>query len=261
MALADDIRDRIKQTGARILIIDIETRPNQVFTWGLWDQNIAISQIVEPGGTFCFAAKWYGERKVHYYSDHHDGHDEMVRAAWELLDEADIVVGWNQRAFDVKHLNREFINARLGPPTAHKDIDLLLVARRRFKFPSNKLDYVSRELGIGFKVQHSGFQLWRDCMAGDDKAWAMMRRYNIHDVRLTEELYDRLRPWIPNHPNLNQYRWQTVSGCHACGGDDLEEAGFKYTQTRTYKRFRCRTCLAYSQATHSERQVHRKGEV
>lgn len=261
MSFADALVASVKATEARILIIDIETKPNIVHTWGLFDQNVGLSQIVERGGTICFAAKWYAEPTITFRSDHHDGHDEMVHEAWRLMDTADIIVGYNHRAFDVKHLHREFILAGLGPPAPHKDIDLLLVARRRFRFASNKLDNVARELGVGFKVKTDGHELWRGCMDGDDKAWRIMRKYNRHDVVLTEEVYDRLRPWVPNHPNLNMYRGITVSACHACGSDRLEDAGFKYTQTRAYPQFRCTTCGSYSQTTHSEptRTRHRKG--
>lgn len=255
MSFADALAE---QSTARVLVIDIETKPHQVYAWGLWDQNVGISQIVEPGGTICFAAKWYGDPKITFRSDFHDGHEEMVHEAWRLMDEADIIVGYNHRAFDLKHLHREFVLAGLGPPSPHKDVDLLTVARSRFKFPSNKLDWVARELGIGFKVQHSGFELWKGCMADDPKSWAQMRKYNRHDVVLTEEVYDRLRPWVKNHPNMNLYRSQRVSACHVCCSTDLEDAGFRYTTNRAYAQFRCITCGAYSSATHSERAVHRK---
>ena len=251
------LADAVRATQARILIIDIETKPHVVYAWGLHDQHVAINQIVEPGGTICFAAKWYADPKVTFRSVHHDGYDEMVAEAWRMMDAADIIVGYNHRAFDLKHLHAEFIRLGYGPPSPHKDVDLLTVARQRFRFPSNKLDWVSRELGVGFKVQHSGFDLWRGCMAGEDKAWRTMKRYNVHDVRLTEEVYDRLRPWIKNHPNLNMYRGITVSACSHCGSDRLEDAGFHYTQTRAYSRWRCTSCGAYSRATQSDRAMHR----
>lgn len=261
MRLTDAVAETVKATEARILIIDIETAPHVVYAWGLYDQNVAVSQIVERGSVICFAAKWYADPKITFRSVHHDGRKEMVDEAWRMMDEADIIVGYNHRAFDIKHLHREFITAGLGPPSQHKDIDLLTVARRKFKFANNKLENVARELDVGFKVQTGGFELWRGCMDGDDKAWRTMKTYNRHDVVLTEEVYDRLRPWVPNHPNLNMYRGITVSACHACGSDRLEDAGFKYTQTRAYAQFRCTQCGAYSQATHSEptRTRHRKG--
>ena len=31
----------------KILLLDIETTPMQVYAWGLWDQNISIDQIIK----------------------------------------------------------------------------------------------------------------------------------------------------------------------------------------------------------------------
>lgn len=255
------IRDSIGRTGANILCIDIETRPLVVYSWGLFDQHHSLNQIVDEGGTMCFAGKWYGDRTVTFRADWDVGHDEMIAEAWRMLDQADIVVGYNHRNFDIKHLHREFIKAGWGPPSPHKDIDLLQVARRRFKFPSNKLDWVARELDIGRKIDLCGQELWTGCINGDLACQKTMEEYNRHDVVLTEELYDRLRGWIPNHPNLNMYRAERVSGCDQCGGTELEEAGFHYTPTRAYKQWRCSSCGGYSRATHHEpeRAQHRRG--
>ena len=41
-----------------ILLIDIETAPNKVYTWGLWNQNVSLNQIDEVGYTLCWAATW-----------------------------------------------------------------------------------------------------------------------------------------------------------------------------------------------------------
>ena len=256
MTLADELAER----EPRILTLDIETRPMVAQVWGLFDQRIGINQIVDAGGVLCWAAKWHDERRVMFASDHHDGHDEMIRQVWSLLDEADIVVGWNHKAFDIKHLQREFVLAGLGAPTPWQDVDLLLTVRRRFKFPSNKLDHVARELGVGSKVQHTGMDLWQRCLDGDDKAWRTMKRYNVQDVRLTELLYDILRGWVPGHPNVNMLRGQRVSACSTCGGDDLADAGWHVTPTRAYERFRCLGCGAYSRAVHSDprRTQHRR---
>jgi hypothetical protein len=140
------------QHAARALVIDIETGPNLAWVWGLWDQNVSLSQLENASHVMCFAAKWLGEREVSFWSEHHDGHEAMVDAAWRLLDEADAVIGYNSKGFDVKHLHREFVLANMPPPSPHKDIDLLTVARSRFKFVSNKLDHVAAELGVEIAV-------------------------------------------------------------------------------------------------------------
>lgn len=227
----------------RTLVIDIETCPNLAWVWGLWDQNVSLSQLEEVSEVMCFAAKWAGKPKMLFYSTHHDGRAAMVEAAWQLMDEADAVVGYNSRGFDVKHLHREFVLAGMPPPSPHKDIDLLTVARSRFKFVSNKLDHVASELGIGSKLKHQGFDMWRACMAGDDKAWSTMRRYNIQDVRLTERVYDRLRPWIKGHPHPGNYGGDP-DGCPNCGSSNLVDNGTTSTGTTSYGRLRCADCGA-----------------
>lgn len=223
------------------LVIDIESRPNLAYVWGLWDQNVSINQLEEVSSVISFAAKWHGSKKVMFYSDHHDGHDVMVQAAHDLMSEADALIHYNGKAFDVKHLHREFLLAGMSPPSPHADIDLLLTVRRQFKFPSNKLTYVAQALGIGKKTPHTGFDLWLDCMKGDDKAWALMKKYNCQDVHLTEELYDRLLAWIPNHPNVALLN-EKPDACPKCGGGPLESNGTRSNKTITYRRYRCSAC-------------------
>jgi hypothetical protein len=48
----------------KILFLDIETRPATALVWGLFDINVALNQIVDPGGTMCFGALWGGTRKI-----------------------------------------------------------------------------------------------------------------------------------------------------------------------------------------------------
>ena len=236
----------------RLLTIDIETSAHTVKTWGLRDQNIGLNQIVDVGKVICFAAKWYDERKVRFYSDHHDGHDVMVEAAWDLLDGCDALVHYNGRAFDVKHLHREFVLAGLPPPSPHRDIDLLTVARSRFKFASNKLDHVAAQLGLGSKTKHSGFDLWTGCENGDEKAWRKMRQYNRQDVVLTEALYDRLRPWIRNHPHVGRYTGH-IDACPACASHERTLVAPLRTNVTEYEQYRCGCGHLYRSAKSSQR--------
>lgn len=226
---------------ARVLVLDIETGPNLAWVWGLWDQNVSLSQLESASHVMCFAAKWLGERKVHFHSEHHDGHDAMIAAAWSLLDEADAVIGYNSRGFDVKHLHREFVLADMAPPSPHKDIDLLTVAKSRFKWSSNKLDHVASELGVGSKLKHQGFDLWRRCIDGDERAWATMKRYNVQDVRLTEAVYERLLPWIKNHPHAGLFG-AASDGCPKCGSLSRTATKQHVTGAAAYPGFRCDDC-------------------
>jgi len=196
----------------KILLLDIETTPLKVYTWGLWDQNIGINQIIEHTEMMCFGAKWLGKKQVTFKSSHHHGKQEMLEALHEMMNEADILVGWNSAAFDHKHIRREFLEAGLAPPSETKDLDLMSVVKANFLFPSNKLDYVAQKLGVGAKVKHSGFQLWIDCMAGDDKAWREMKKYQIQDVELLDNLYNVLLPWLPGKTSVTSKEKQEMAG-------------------------------------------------
>jgi len=234
------------KSGPKILVLDIETSPSLADVWSIWNVNVGLNQLRETGTVICWAAKYVGRKGVEFRSDHHDGHQEQVRRMWELMDEADILVHYNGRSFDVRHLNREFLMAGLNPPSPYKQIDLLTEVRRNFRFVSNKLDHVSGELEIGKKVQHEGHGLWTKCVVENDpKAWSRMRRYNVGDVRLTEDLYYKLLPWL-KHPNVALYGDEATHSCPKCGGTALERRGFAYTTQGKYQQYKCNQCGGWS---------------
>lgn len=232
----------------KTLYLDIETRAAVVSTWGLFNQNIGIGQVQIPTSMICFAAKWADRKTVEFYSDFHNGHDEMVKQAHRLLDEADVLVTWNGRSFDEKHLNREIMEAGLTPPSPYKSLDLMLSVRKKFRFLSNKLAWVSQRLELDGKLDTGGFALWDACLAGDAGAWAKMRRYNKRDVTLLQEIHDRIRPWIDSHPNVALYDG-VEGGCPNCGGVDLQSRGFARTRQGSYRRYQCGACGKWTRGT------------
>lgn len=225
----------------KLLVLDIETVPNLGYFWGLWDQNIPINMIEIPGELLCFAAKWHGSNKTMFFKG-----DDMALAAYNLLDDADAVIHFNGKKFDIPWLNTSFKQAGLPKPSPFKQIDLLSVARSNFKLPSYKLQYVANWLKLGSKGDTGGFETWRGCMNGDAKAWAKMKKYNIQDVVLTEQVYDNLRPWISGHPNGNLYG---EGGCPRCGADVLIKRGFAYTNVSKFQRYQCGLCDGYFRST------------
>jgi hypothetical protein len=235
----------------RILLLDLETSPNLAYVWGLWQQNVSVNQMVSSTEVICFGARWYGQKKVQFSSIHHDGKEAMLKAIHELIDQADAVVGWNSASFDIKHLNREFVENGLLPPSPHKDIDLMRVAKQKFKFPSNKLDYVAQKLEVGAKVKHSGFELWVKCMAGDEAAWREMKKYQIQDVNLLVELYEKLLPWIKNHPNRALIDGRPEA-CVNCGGNSINARGMEVTGAGVYRKYQCQSCGKWMRGAKSE---------
>lgn len=227
----------------RILFVDIETSPNVVYTWGLWNQNIGLNQIIETTRMLCFAAKWAGDEDVQFFSEWQHGREGMVRAAWAALDNADVVVHYYGSRFDVPHLNREFIEAGLTPPSPYKQVDLKVAVAKRFKLPSNKLEFVSQVLKLDGKVKHEGFGLWKGVLDGEEGARRRMAVYNIRDVELLEEVYERLLPWIPGVPSRLLYGGD---GCPACGSPDIHLVGPYRTKLSAFAQYRCVDCGSFS---------------
>lgn len=227
---------------SKILSIDIETRPALVYTWGVYDVNIGYEQIVEPGGIICFAAKWVGEKAKNtvFYSEWTHSRYEMLKAARDLLNEADAVLSFNGIKFDLPKLNGEFVLEGLTPagPVTHIDV---LKTVRKFGLIMNKLAFVGPLLGVGEKIKHEGFSLWVKVMAGDPKAQNKMRKYNIQDVVLLEKLYNRIKPFIVDHPHLGDEAHE----CGSCGSDHLQKRGYRRSKYFKTERLQCVSCGAW----------------
>ena len=221
----------------KILLLDIETAPNTVFSWGLYNQNISIDQIAKSGYTMCWAAKWLGEKEIYYSGLDTDSNRNMIRKMHKLLNEADAVITYNGNRFDLPTLNKEFAKLNLKPPAPYKRIDLLVTARNQFRFVSNKLDYVAKFLGLGSKVKHKGMELWLGCMNKDPASWKIMQSYNKQDVLLLEKVYNKLLPWIPNHPNRSVFDGEFK--CPNCGSTHVQKRGFARTAAGKYQQYQC----------------------
>jgi hypothetical protein len=245
----------------KALLLDIETAPNLVHVWGLYQQNVAINQIQASGYVLCWAAKWLRDSEVMFDSVHQSKPPRMLKRIHKLLDEADVVIHYNGTKFDIPTLNKEFVLHGMKPPAPYKQVDLLRTARGQFRFTSNKLDYVAQVLGLGKKVKHTGHELWVKCMAGDADAWKVMEEYNRQDVVLLEKVYDRLTPWIKGHPNHGVYDEPGIPVCPSCGHHHLQRRGFARTIANIYARYQCQSCGTWCREPFSELQKEDRGII
>jgi hypothetical protein len=246
-------------TAPIIKTIDIETSPIISYHWGLWKQNIGLSQILQDWTVLSYSSKTLGDRKVRYedVSKQANFYDDraIMGKLWTELDEADLVVTQNGIHFDHRKINARFIELGMKPPSPFKMIDTKVEASKVAMFTSNKLEWLSAKLTDTPKLKHAaypGFDLWVACLKGDPKAWAEMKKYNIRDTEATEALYLKLRPWIKNHPNLNVYDEQTEVRCPSCGGTHLHKRGFVFTQSGKYQKLECQTCGAWMRTRYTE---------
>ena len=226
----------------KILFLDIETSPNIAYVWRLIKYTIPADHIVEAGRTLCWSAKWGNSKELMFSGLNTHSFDEMIYKVWELLNEADAVVHYNGKKFDIPTLNREFAWLGLPPPEPFGHIDLYRVVRQNFNLPSYKLDYVLQYFGLGAKVKHKGMSLWSACMEGDPAAWRHMERYNKGDVKPLEKLYKHLLPWIKTHPNYGLYIDSARPVCTNCGTHKVQKRGVEHTKTASYQRYKCTVC-------------------
>jgi hypothetical protein len=232
----------------KILLLDIETKPAIVATFGIRDQNIGHKQILKNGGTICVGVMWKGDKRATVYSDWEHGHREMLEAVHAMLSEADAVATYNGAAFDIPKLQGEFLLAGMpaAPPLTQID---LYKAVRKLGFICNKLDYIAPLLGLGSKVKHEGLELWLKVMEGDEAAQKRMARYCAGDVRLTQQVYERVIGYIPNHPHLGHTKHDA---CGACGSTRLQARGFQRTKASIYQRYQCQACGGWSRGRRKE---------
>jgi hypothetical protein len=230
------------------MVYDIENAPSLGWVWSKYQTDVV--EFEQDWFLLSYAYKWLGEQKVHsvslpdfsgYARDRTDDR-RLARSLWEKFDEADIVVAHNGNRFDQAKARARFLVHGFEPPSPFKEVDTLQVARRHFNFTSNALDDLCRQLGIGCKVAHYGFRTWKGCMSGDPKAWALLNKYNRQDVRMLEELYLRLLPWIDGHPNMALIA-DKPNACPKCGSlRPMKSNGWKYANVTKKQAWRCRDC-------------------
>lgn len=254
--------------GPKIVTLDIETAPMESYHWGIWDINVSLEQILVEWSVLSYSAKWLGKPEVIYKSTGGRGaskvrdDSELLKDLWEILDEADIVVAQNGKAFDIKKINSRLLMKGFGPYSPIKIVDTMLVAKNHFGFTSNKLKWMSEHLTETKKSSHKlfpGFELWSECLKDNPKAWAEMKKYNQIDVLATEQLYLKFLPWIEGHPNVGVWVDSEDIVCPKCGSKHVNKRGWAYTQFNKYPRYKCNDCGGWSRGrTTTNSPVKRK---
>lgn len=240
------------QKGPKVLLFDIETAPIMAHVWGLWDNNVALNQVVSDWHVLSWSAKWLDDppSKVMYADQRNAKNIEddkaILQEIWNLLDKADVVITQNGKNFDIKKLNARFILQGFQPPSSVKHIDTKIIASKVFGFTSNKLEYMTDKLCTQYKkLKHTkfpGHEMWNQCLKGNLEAWKEMETYNKYDVLALEELYNKLIPW-DNSLNFNLYHDDVYHVCK-CGSTTFIKNGFYYTSSGKFQKHKCKQCGA-----------------
>lgn len=219
------------------------------YVWAKYEQDILAYE--SEWYLLSFAYSWLGDKTTKVkslpdykgYSKNKEDDSKLSKDLWELFNEADIIVGHNSNDFDIKKANTRFIYHDLSPVKPYKTVDTLKMARKYFKFNSNKLGDLGKYLGLGEKKETGGFATWLGCMEGNKKAWSKMTQYNKQDVELLKKIYLRVRPWIATHPDLREIGEDEK--CPKCHSNKVQKRGFEVTRISRYQRLQCQNCFSW----------------
>ena len=225
------------------MLVDIEILPCIGYFWDRpWETQII--EVVEEWRILSFSAKWLqGKQETHI---NHKTDKFLVEKLWDLLDEAEVVIGQNIDRFDKRKINARFLYYGLGPPSPYKTIDTLKIARKNFALLSNKQDDLGKFMGTGRKIKVDK-DLWLDCIKGKKKALRQMSEYNAQDVLLLEANYLKLRAWS----NTNIAIYTDGIACPHCQSDNIRRRGVQKNTTTAYHRVFCNSCLGWSRTVYN----------
>jgi hypothetical protein len=233
----------------KIILWDIETSWVKGYFWNLWPQNgIPSDNIIDDWSILCGAWKELGKDKVHAVAVKKVGDDkEVCKKLRDVLSEASLVIHHNGDKFDVKKLNARLIYHGLEPLGKVATLDTLKEVKKVASFSSNRLDYLAKFFGGSGKL-HNSPSLWIDVMNGSKKALRNMVEYNKVDVVVLENVYNKIKPYVKNHPHVGVFKGEDKNcTCRNCGSKDVKKNGLRYSAAGVKRQeIKCKSCHAYS---------------
>ncbi len=182
---------------SKVLIYDIETSYNIVKSWRVgYNLNINPQDILHERKIICISYKWFGEDQIYNLSwDKNQCDKFMIEQFIEVLNDADLIVSHNGDKFDLPWIKTRALYHNLPMLVNYKQFDTLKVAKRKFNFNSNRLDYISEFLGFGNKIK-TEMALWDKIILNKcPVAMKKMIEYCDMDVELLDKVYDKLMYW------------------------------------------------------------------
>lgn len=184
--------------------------------------------------------------------------ENLVYELWALLDNADVVVAYNGKRYDIKEINSAFLKYGLSPPSPYKVIDPMVIAKQKFRLPFKSMKYLAEFLGVTLKIENSGIKLWKACLLGDHKAIETMLEYNKGDIVTLRDIFYKIIAWGNDGVNMALYNESGSPSCPHCASTDLEEVSgkFVYTAESKYVLYKCNTCTAKVRGNSRQNKVN-----
>jgi uncharacterized protein YprB with RNaseH-like and TPR domain len=226
------------------LFFDIETSPNIGLFWTAgYKLNIGHDNIIKERAIICICYKWAGEKEVHSLTwDNKQNDKSLLEKFVKIANEADELVGHNGDKYDLAWVRTRCLYHDISLFPSYTTIDTLKYARSKFKFNSNKLDYIAQFLGLGAKIS-TGFNLWKDIVLNSDKkAMEQMVTYCKGDVVLLEKVYNKLAPHFPEKTHTSEDK----ADCPTCGSNKWSFSKRRMSAAGTTRvQMQCKKCGRY----------------
>jgi hypothetical protein len=237
---------RFDPSPPKILLLDIETAPIELWSYGIREQYHSTSSIEHDWTLLSFAAKWLDSKQVIYHSVKPEAPRDdrlLTHEAYRLLNEADVVIVHNAK-FDIGKLRSRFLFYDFPDNRPYRTVCTYRVAKKHFPgLSSHKLEYLAKYLGVIEKLDHSkfpGIELFKQCAKGNMEAFKVLKDYNVRDVITLEACYLRLRKYDKT------IRWNVFiqdNACH-CGSREFRNLEPIVTNTGAFKTKQCVSCGA-----------------
>jgi uncharacterized protein YprB with RNaseH-like and TPR domain len=233
------------KTKRRRLFFDIETSPNIGLFWEAgYKKNIDYSNIIQERAIICICYKWEDEKEVYSLQwDSKQNDKVMLQKFIEVANLANEMVGHNGDKFDLAWIRTRCLFHKIEMFPAYVTIDTLKIARSKFRFNSNRLNYIADFLGLGQKIK-TEYSLWKDILLKKDKiAMEKMIKYCKKDVILLEQVFNALKNHIPPKTHYGVIFGHYKGSCPECGSDDIIIKDRRALASGIIKLiFRCKTC-------------------
>jgi DNA polymerase elongation subunit (family B) len=231
------------------LFFDIETSPNIGFFWSAgYKLNVPYSNIIKERAIICICYKWAGDDKVYSLTwDNNQDDKKMLEKFMSIANEASELVGHNGDKFDLPWIRTRCLFHRIPVFPSYTTIDTLKQSRSKFRFNSNRLDYIAQYLKVGEKLETGGFDLWKEIVLNKDKeALEKMVTYCKNDVTILEKVHDQLSNYVPHKTHYGVANGGEKYSCPECGSEDLRFSQKRYTATGTPRiQLQCNECHKY----------------
>lgn len=229
--------NKIQNNQGKVLIYDIETSYNIGKFWRAgYNLNINPGDIIHERAIICISYKWLGEDQVYSLTWDKNQCDKFLLEQFiPILDEADMIVAHNGDRYDLKFIKTRALKHNLKMLINYKQFDTLKVAKSKFMFNSNKLDYISKFLGAEGKIS-TEMKLWDDIILRKcPKAMIEMLTYCEEDVRQLEIVYNALVSWENPKFHIGVMSGGTKQTSPITGNVNIEQVKQMTTNSGTIK--------------------------